>query len=170
MIEVTMTNQDVLLPKMYFSYGPFLVFDQSVKLPGCDWTVEHLAQGFARRESTTCIRALGEFGHANVRASMTPYVVKDEYVRVLAVPFAVESGIVVIEGPEEIGTDRIVKLTPGNYRLVAAQAIAGEEEEMIDLFFERVSQPLQYSEILVRDDELDPPIPLIESAAVAGEN
>lgn len=156
---------------MYFSYGQFMVFDQDVKLPGCDWTDEHFAQGFARRESTACIRALGEFGQADVRAGTGPYVAKDEYVRVIAVPFAVESGVVVVEGPEEMETERTIKLPPGNYRLVVAQAMGvGEEEEAIDLFFERVPQPVPRSEILVRDDELDPPTPLIETAAVAGES
>lgn len=165
-----MTDQDVLLPKMYFSYGQFMVFDQSVKLPGCDWTDKHFAQGFARRESTACIRALSEFGQADVRASTTPYVAKDDYARVIAVPFAVESGVVVVEGPEEMGTERTIKLPPGNYRLVAAQAMASEGEEAIDLFFERVPQVVSSSEILVLDDELDPPTPLIETAAVAGES
>jgi hypothetical protein len=165
-----MTNQDLLLPKLYFSYGQFMVFDQNVKLPGCDWTDEHFAQGFARRESTACIRALRESGQVNVRASATPYVAKDEYVRVIAVPFTVESGVVVVEGPEEMGTERTIKLPPGNYRLVAAQAMAGEEEEVIDLFFERVPQAVPRSEIVVRDDELNPPTPLIETAAIAGES
>ena len=165
-----MTDQDLLLPKLYFSYGQFMVFDQSVKLPGCDWTDAHYAQGFARRASTACVRTLGEFGHANVRVSTAAYVSKGEYVRVIAVPFVVESGVVVVEGPEEIGTERTIKLPSGNYLLVAAQAMAGEEEEAIDLFFERVPQPVQHSQILVRDDKLDPPSPLIEAAEVAGES
>lgn len=164
-----MTDQDLLPPKMYFSYGQFMVFDQSVLLPGCDWTDIHFAQGFARRESTSAIRALREYGQADVRASTMPYAAKDEYVRVIAVPFAVESGVVVVEGPEEMGTGRSIKLPQGDYRLVVAQAMDGEEDEVIDLFFERVPQPIPHSEILVRDDELDPPTPLIETAVVAGE-
>jgi hypothetical protein len=163
-----MTDKDLLLPKLYFSYGQFMVFDQNVKLPGCDWTDGHFAQGFARRPSTACFRTVGESGQADVKASTASYVSKDEYVRVIAVPFAVESGVVLVEGPEESGTERKIKLLPGNYRLVAAQAMVGEEE-VIDLFFERVSQPMQISEILVCDDELSPPSALIETATVAGE-
>lgn len=165
-----MTDQNALHPKMYVSYGHFMVFDLSEKLPGCDWTAGHFAQGFARRESTACIRALVESGHADVRASTAAYAAKDEYVRVIAVPFAVESDGVMVEGPEEADTQRTIKLPSGNYRLVVAQAMAGEDDEVIDLFFERVSQPVPHSEVLLRDDELDPPVPLIEIATVAGEN
>lgn len=164
-----MSIQNKSLPIMYFSYGQFMVFDQSVKLPGCDWTNEHSAQGFARRESTVCIRALSEFGQAVVRVLSVPYEAKNDHMRVIAVPFAVESGIVVIEGPEEISTGRTIQLPIGNYRLVVAQTMTGEEEEVIDLFFEQVPQPLQRSEILVRDEELNPPSPLIEIAEIAGE-
>lgn len=160
---------DMLQPKMYFSYGQFLVFDQSVKQPGCDWTNEHYAQGFARRDSTACIRALSEFGHANVRVSSANYLATDDYARVIAVPFFVESGVVIVEGPEEVGTNRMVRLPAGCYRLVVAQSIA-VEDEVIDLFFERVPNTLNSSEIIVCDDELDPPAILIETAAVAGEN
>lgn len=163
-----MTKQGFSLSKLYFSYGQFIVFDQSVALPGCDWSDAHFSQGFARRNSTACIRTLSEFGHANVRVSMTQFAPKADHVRVIAMPFIVESGTVVVEGPEEVGTNRTIKVPTGNYRLVAAQAASGEDEEAIDLFFERVVRPVQHSEILVRDDELDPPSPLIETAEVAG--
>jgi hypothetical protein len=162
-----MNGRNALHPRMYFSYGQFMVFDQSVELPGCAWTDQHSRQGFARRESTACIRALSEFGHADVRASVAPYVATGSFLRVIAVPLAVPSGVVVVEGPEECGTDRTITLAPGHYRLVVAQAPVAEEEEMIELFFERLSQPIQRSEILACDHELDPPEPLVEAAAIA---
>ena len=154
---------------MYFSYGQFMVFDQSVNMPGCDWTDEHVAQGFARRKSSVCIRALTEFGDAVVTAHATPYVRGDDHVRVIAVPFAVDSGTVVIEGPEESGTGRTVELQIGSYRLVVAQKRLDEDEEAVDLFFEKTPRLESRSEILVRDGDLDPPSPLIETAGIAGE-
>lgn len=165
-----MTDEGVLPPTMYFSYGQFMVFDQNVQLPGCDWGEEHYAQGFARRESSACFRALSEFGQAKVRATAGLYVARDEYLRVIAFPFAVESGVVVVEGPEEIGTGRTMQLPPGSYRLVVAQVQTGEDEEAVDLFFEKIPQRAQHSEVLVCDGELNPPTPLIEMASVAGED
>src|SRR6185295_10740927 len=89
------------LPRLYFSYNQFMVYDQSVQLPGCDWTDDHFAQGFARRESVVNFNALLEFGYADVEISFEPYQPKQEDERVIAVPFHVMSGKVVVEGPEE---------------------------------------------------------------------
>jgi hypothetical protein len=55
-----------LSPRLYFSYSQFMVFDESVRLPGCEWTDEHSAQGFARWESTVNFSTLLEFGEADV--------------------------------------------------------------------------------------------------------
>lgn len=89
--------------------------------------------------------------------------------RVIAVPFLVTSGKVIVEGPEETMPERNVTLPPGNYRLIAAQRVTGEDEEAIDLFFELLSKPLERSAILVADDKLNPPALLVERAGVAGE-
>lgn len=86
-------------------------------------------------------------------------------------PFAVASGKIIVDGPEETetGRERNFTLAPGNYRLFAAQRVTGDETEAIDLFFESVSVPLERSAILVADDALNPPTPLLETADVAGE-
>jgi len=47
--------------------------------------------------------------------------------RVIAVPFLVTSGKVIVEGPEETETERNVRLPSGNYRLIAAQNVTGED-------------------------------------------
>jgi hypothetical protein len=161
-----MSDPEQLPPPMYFSYGQFMVFDKSVKLPASEWTETHFAQGFARRTNSICFRTLFEFGDADVSASRSTFVPRDDYVRVIAVPFHVESGTVVVGGPEEFDDERTLDLAPGHYRLVAAQAVAGEENEVVDLFFEAVSRPLRSSEILVADEDLDPPSPLLEHAEV----
>jgi hypothetical protein len=155
--------------KLYFSYGQFMVYDESVRLPGCAWTKRHSSQGFARRESVVNFGTLLEFGEAAVTVRNGPYEVADKYVRVIAVPFLVVSGTVHIEGPEEMNVQRRIDMGPGHYRLIAAQEIKGEEEEAIDLFFEPLNQPLVQSAILMADDDLNPQMPLLETAGIAGE-
>jgi len=83
------------------------------------------------------------------------------------VPFAVFSGKVVIDGPEEIGVERIVELPVGNYRLVAAQRAAAGQEEVIGLFVEKVDTALGKSAVVIADALLSPPAELIETAEVA---
>ena len=161
------TNKD-LLPKLYFSYSQFMVYDQSIQLPGCNWTEEHTAQGFARRESVVNFSTLREFGYANVAVSRDAYHPQREYQRVIGVPFLVTSGKVVVDGPEETTIERSFPLPPGHYRLIAAQCAIGDEEEVIDLYFEPLTKALERSIILVADEELRPPTPLIETAEIAG--
>ncbi len=164
-----MSTTTALLPKLYFSYSQFMVYDQSVQLPGCAWTDEHSAQGFARRESTVNFNTPLEFGYADVAVHRSAYEPNSEYERVIAVPFRVVSGNVLVEGPDEMDVERKFTLPPGNYRLVAAQRVTGDEEEVIDLFFEPLTKPLERSAVLVADDALNPSITLLETAGIAGE-
>lgn len=165
-----MTELVLSSSKMYFSYGQFLVYDQSVQLPGCDWTDDHFDQGFARRESVACIRAMDDFGYAEVSVWAGMYIPDAAHKRVIAVPFFVESGLVIVEGPEEMNTGRQISMSPGSYRLVVAQKPLGEEAEEIALYFEPLRQPALCSEILVQDEELNPRLPLVETAHIAGES
>lgn len=167
-MALVMRSKTTSNPKLYFSYSQFLVYDESVKLPGCAWTDRHSAQGFARRESTVCFGSILEFGYANVVISQNFYRPNKEFKRVIAVPFLVMSGNVVVDGPEEMNTDRSVTIPPGNYRLIAAQCVVGNNEEAIDLFFETVVEPLTRSIILVADEKLSPSASLLETAEIAG--
>lgn len=166
-----MRSKIVLSAKLYFSYNQFLVYDASVRLPACDWTEAHSAQGFARRESTVCFGSILEFGHADVTATLGCYKPRIGYERVIAVPFFVASGTVVVEGPEEAGPKRCFKANPGSYRLTAAQLVllGAEEAERIDLFFDELEEPVPSSVIVVADAALSPPHPLLETAGIAGE-
>jgi hypothetical protein len=156
------------LQKLYFSYNQFMVYDASVRLPGCAWTDQHFAQGFARRESTVNFATLLEFGYAHVEIGNV-YQAQREYSRVIAVPFLVTSGKIEVAGPEEVGVKRIFPMPGGNYRLVAAQRLVDDEDESIDLYFEPVSQPLRHSSVLVADGTLRVPLLLLESSEIAGE-
>ena len=164
-----MSPKVILYPRLYFSYNQFMVFDQNVLLPGCAWTDEHAAQGFARRDSCVNFGTLLEYGHADVSVGHSVYQPSEVYERVIAVPFLVTSGKVIVEGPEETVPERNVLLSPGDYRLIAAQWATGDEEEMVDLFFEPLLQPLEQSSVLVSDGALNPQTPLLENAEVAGE-
>ena len=113
-----MTAKIALSPRLYFSFGQFMVYDESVKLPGCAWTNKHTAQGFARRKSTVNFNTPLEFGYADVVVA-SAYQRREEFERVIAVPFLVTSGIVIVEGPEETEPTRMVALPPGDYRLIA---------------------------------------------------
>jgi hypothetical protein len=156
-----------LSPKLYFSYGQFHVYDSSVKAPGCIWCAEHFAQGFARRESTVCFRTLLEYGFADVYCKDIAFLQTGKYERAIGVPFLVTSGRVIIDGPEEINIERELCIPVGNYRIVAAQCIVGEDEESVDLFFEFLHEPLSKSEIIVSDLGLSPPLHLLETANAA---
>jgi hypothetical protein len=157
----------VFSAKIYFSYSQFLVFDKSVKLPGCAWTEGHFRQGFARREMNVCFGTPLEFGYADIAVHLGPYKRKDEHQRVIEVPIEVSSGEVEVAGPEEIEHKNVVKLAKGSYRLVAAQAVTDDDNEMVDLYFEKLSEPITESRIIVCDNALHPPSLLLESVEVA---
>jgi competence protein J (ComJ) len=158
----------VLTPKLCFSCGQFFVYDKSVGMPACDWTDTHSDQGFARRKGTAAFGTLLEFGEADVTVHREPYQQQEGYERVIAVPLLVSSGTVNVDGPEEneYDVERGFDLPPGNYRLVAAQRVTGDDEETIDLFFELLPRALERSSILVADEDLNPPKILIETADV----
>ncbi|MCI0561050.1 MAG: hypothetical protein MN733_21395 [Nitrososphaera sp.] len=99
---------------------------------------------------------------------MSPYIKWEGHERVIAVPFFSPSGKVVVKGPEELPSDRRLVLEPGHYRLVAAQRVVSEDEEQIDFYFQQLDKLAPCSEILVADDDLDPPVELLEEAEIAG--
>ena len=166
------TEEVKLTPDLYFSYSQFFVYDATIQMPACEWTKTHSDQGFARREGTVAFGTLLEYGTAIVRIAACHYEPSEDYDRVIEVPFSVVSGKVIIDGPEETetGRERNFMLAPGNYRLVAAQRVTGDENLAIDLFFELLTKPLERSAVLVADAALNPPTALLETAAVAGEN
>src|SRR5713101_4365790 len=91
-----------LTPRLYFSYSQFFVRDPSIGIPSNPWTEKHSAQGFARTgESTVYFASLLEYGYADVVCELGPFVPDESYERVIAVPFTVVTGKVIVDGPEE---------------------------------------------------------------------
>ena len=163
------SEQAIYSATVYFSYSQFQVFDRSVTLPGCAWTEGHYKQGFARREPNVSFGTMLEFGYGDVAIHLATYERRhDHHERVIEVPIDVLSGEIVVAGPEEEYPNKhVVKIPKGHYRLVAAQTVTGDEREAIDLYFEKLAEPLAKSRILVADDMLDPPSPLLESVETA---
>jgi len=173
---MNVSSGDYISPDLYFSYSQFMVFDASVKLPGCDWTDAHISQGFARRHGVVAVSTLLEFGTARVAVTLAapdPHSLQ-AYTRVIAVPLAVTSGTLSIQGPEEDAGTRQVRVAKGHYRATIAQVVRDaehgddeDEKEDIRIWFEKVDVPVMRSRLLVMDDGLDPPTPLVETADIA---
>lgn len=152
--------------ELIFSYGQFMVYDSSVTLPGCVWQDLHVRQGFARRESVVCFSTILEYGRANVHVWLLPFTKRNEHQRVISVPFFSPEGRVFLEGPEETVTNRCLEIEVGHYLVTAAQYVLNDQEEEIDLFFERVLSPAVHSRILLADEQLTPPEELLEDAEI----
>jgi hypothetical protein len=101
---------------------------------------------------------------------LTLTLAQAEYPRVIAGPFRCASGKVTLEGTEETDVDRDFDVPRCDYKLTAAQAVIGGGEERIDLFVKPVSVRLMQSSIVVADQMLSPPEPLIETPGIAGDN
>lgn len=163
-----MTNRIPVESDLYFSYSQFFVYDSSIRSPGCLWTDAHVAQGFARRRCVVCFGTLLEFGSAKLCYIHGPYQANPKYERVVAVPFEVVTGRVMVDGPDELNVRRSFAVPPGHYELVAAQNVLDDEQEAIDLFIHAVEAPIAASRIIVADNELlAPPVPLIETVGRA---
>ena len=159
-----------MLLDVYVSYGQIMVFDASVKLPGCLWTPEHGRQGFVRRDQTASFRTIVEYGHTPVHVHLEPFVSSPEHVCAIEVPLRVTSGAVAIGGPEEIERKNLVALPAGSYRVTCAQSGTESEGETVEIYLEKLERPLTHSRILVAGDFFDPPgppSPLVEDAEIA---
>lgn len=148
-----------------YSYNQFMVCDASAPLFGL-WTEQHSNQCFCRLESAVSfLTIIPEFGEATTRVFLGSYVVNEQDVRVITVPFHCPSGRVLVSGPEWDGEE--IKLSPGHYRLYAAQRFLNDEKQVIDLYFEPLSQPATHSEVVKADDELVFGRTFLETADIA---
>lgn len=155
--------------EIYFSYSQFMVYDGSVRLPGCEWTPAHTKQGFARQVSTANFRSMHEFGDAQIRVFLGEASGLEAAERVIAVPFLVKAGYILVEGPEEERDEgRRVELPPGAYELTCAQRVTGDETEEISLHFAPRTVLPSNSKVLRADRQLEVPTELVEGAATAG--
>lgn len=159
------TELAIFSTKIHFAYGQFLVLDKAAHAGHC-WSEDHYDQGFARTARSVSFGAPQQFGHGAVLVYLGAYKARNEHTRVIEVPFEVSSGDVVIAGPEEfpVKSQCVLPLPKGHYRLVAAQVVTDEDREEIDLFFEKLAEPLTKSRILVADAAMRLPTRLLETA------
>ena len=156
----------LLADTMMFSYGQFLVFDSAEKLPGSQWTNEHVAQGFARRDTTVSVGALLEFGAAELGVWKGLIGSLEEYERVISISLNCSSGILCFEGPEEAPVCRNVSVHPGIYGVAVAQRVVDERTEVVDIFLREI-ESLIPSKILKADTTLGAKHVLMETAETA---
>ena len=142
---------------------------------GILWSRVHSTQGFARRDSHVSFATLENYGTAALSVMLGVYSPRSEYQRVIEVPFRVIGNCVEILGPEEVPVVvRKVPLKAGDYRLTCAQWIPDPYGDLypqyplaVDLFFEKIDEPLAHSRIIIADAELSPPDVLVEWAEPA---
>lgn len=154
----------VLSPDLYFSYRQFIVYDKGLQSPACDWTDAHCRQGFARRHRTIAVGTLMEFGTARVVVHFVAPSSITGFQRVIAVPLDIMSVQLGVDGPDEYPIERGCSVPSGYYRVYIAQKVTGEDREEVEIFLERTPIPIHKSQILVADEQLDPPSELVESA------
>jgi hypothetical protein len=154
----------VLSPDLEFAYRQFFVYDAALTSPACEWTTTHSKQGFARRDRAVAVGTLLEFGTAAVSVERTSPASVDAYERVIAVPLHVLSNSVAIDGPEETAGIRCIDVPQGHYRVTVAQRVVNDVREEIGVWLERLDVPMQRSEILIVDADLEPPTSLLETA------
>jgi hypothetical protein len=148
--------------KISFSHDQFMVYDASVAEPECAWSAMHASQGFVRRTSTVCFRTLLDFGYALIIIYSGSYINSREHERVIKVPFFSPTGSIIVEGPEKDVETQSIRIEPGYYELCAAQQVSGEDDEIIELFFQKTAETEGHSEVILADDDLAPPELLLE--------
>ena len=152
-----------VMPDLEFSYSQFFVYDAGLESPACEWTEAHSRQGFARRDGVVAVGTLLEFGTANVTLALGAPSFQ-AYDRVLSVPLEIKGGALAIDGPEEEPGKREFRVANGHYRATIAQKYRDDDHEEVAIWLERVDVPVRRSELLVVDEALDPPMPLLETA------
>jgi len=122
-------------------------------------------QGFARRSSTASFATLLDAGGASVSVFLSSFPAGTQYDRVICVPFNAQSGRLGLGAPDDWPHANGFTIEPGHYRLCVAQRIVAEDEEAIDLFFEKVVEPITKSAVMVCDANLKPPDVLLEDSS-----
>ncbi len=144
-----------------YSYHQFLISDESSGRCLPLWTEQHGRQGFCRGLSAVSFITLDQWGIGHVKVRKTPFEDISVFMRLLTVPFFAESGMIAVQGPED-PPPMVFSVAKGHFRLWVGQYLIEEGEEGIEIFFEELTTPPAKSEIVIKDDDLQPGIELLE--------
>ena len=149
--------------RIFLCYSQVIVFDLEIENTSCNWTDDHVSQGFGWRECSVSFMTLEEAGRAEIMLKVEPYFQpRKDAIRTIKVPFAVpEHGRI---GVGSITEEFEVQLPEGHYSLYY-EAGYGKEEMWIDFTF--VPDDSNEAEVLVCDSGLHPNYPLTMTAEPA---
>ncbi|NRA56692.1 MAG: hypothetical protein HRU13_01045 [Phycisphaerales bacterium] len=157
-----------VLRNLYFSYSQCFVFDESEEQHGCEWTDEHVNQGFVRRERVLAFGTILQFGTARLTVSFDPIADLGGAGRSIRCPLYLPSGKLVVMGPEETmyETAPVVLVEPGWYFVTCSQWVHDNEEVDMNINFvkDKGAGP-QQSAVLIADRGLNVPKNLREDGA-----
>ena len=163
---LTSVNVSETVFNLEVSYAQLAVFDSGLTAPFNDWTVEHVAQGFAWRTGSV------SFGTLNTAGPILLKVVRFESFdegtslaeRIIVVPFTVpERGALEVAS---IGSSAALDLPPAQYELTFEHGRHRATGMWANLYFRSSEGPVD-ARILRADAELHPSPVLVMSAEPA---
>jgi hypothetical protein len=143
-----------------YGYHQFYVFDNESG-PGLVATEMHFRQGFCRSLSAACFLTLDQWGIAHVKVRKDKFDDCSHLCRLISVPFFAPSGVIGIQGPED-PPPVLFSVGRGHFRLWVGQYLIEDEEECIEVYFEELATPAEKSEIVIKDEFLQPGPQLLE--------
>lgn len=152
---------------LYFSYGQLIAYDTTEQAPGSIWTDKHINQGFVRRPKCVGVCTLLKNGTARIAVFHGEPMPLEDYDRVLSVPINLPSGILHLEGPEEVTIHRSVSLSPGVFRIGFAQMLNSDANLRVDVFIKMIDEANPLSKLLKSDNALSESVVLCETGDAA---
>jgi hypothetical protein len=144
-----------------YAYNQFFIFDESSGRSIPLWTEQHSRQGFSRGLSAAAFITLDQWGIGHVKVHSTPFAAVTHFERLITVPFFAQSGRIAIQGPED-PPPMLFSIGKGHFRLWVGQYLIKDEEECIEVYFQESAMPVEKSEIVIKDDYLQPGAELLE--------
>jgi hypothetical protein len=156
--------------RIYYSYGQICASDEALEPASTImWTKDQNAQGFSRGHFEVDFATLYDFGWAQFQVFKGPFRKLRPYHRAILTSIHVPSAVLYVNGPDEGYDFRPFKLEAGHYEIACAQESLGGGDDhspegilLIHMFLTKIAGPLSKSHILIADERLHPPEPLIE--------
>jgi hypothetical protein len=146
-----------------FSYSQISVFQTNMIDPFNNWNDVHVLQGFSWRPNSVSFKTLSEYGDAEITIELSDSIkISDGAIRSILVPFTVEEEIEIASITDSV----VIEIPKGEYGLIFnAIPSTSNNSERYELIFVKSTFP--EAKILIQDDELSPPSPLLMEATAA---